>query len=84
MYASDGQLISSLSGDKDVYYLNYADIPQYAIEAMISSEDRKFYEHGGYDIKAILRAFRALIINEGEVHQGASTITQQLARLVFK
>lgn len=83
VYASNGELISVLKGEKDLYYLSYQDIPEIAINAMIVTEDRKFRKHKGYDIYAIFRAFRALIINRGEVHQGASTITQQLARTTF-
>lgn len=83
LYASDGSLITSTRSEKEVFYLPYEYIPTNAINAMLATEDRKFYSHSGYDIYAILRAVRALIINKGEVHQGGSTITQQLARAVF-
>ena len=82
VYDANGKLISALKGEKDVYYLEYEDIPAYAVAAMISIEDKKFYSHSGIDIKAILRAAQAMIQN-GEVTQGGSTITQQLAKLTF-
>ncbi len=82
VYDANGKLISTLKGEKDVYYLEYEDIPAYAVAAMISIEDKKFYRHNGIDVKAIMRAARAMIEN-GEVTQGGSTITQQLAKLVF-
>jgi membrane peptidoglycan carboxypeptidase len=82
-YNSKGNQVAILRGEKDVYYLKYADIPQWAIDAMIISEDRKFYSHGGIDVYANLRAVQALIQNNGEITQGASTITQQIARTVF-
>lgn len=82
VYDTNGKLISALKGEKDVYYLEYEDIPAYAVAAMISIEDKKFYSHSGIDIKAILRAAQAMIQN-GEVTQGGSTITQQLAKLTF-
>lgn len=50
--------------------------------AIISIEDKKFYQHGGVDYKAIMRAVLAML-RDGEVTQGGSTITQQLARNVF-
>ena len=50
--------------------------------AIVSIEDKKFYQHSGIDLKAILRAAKAMIEN-GKVTQGASTITQQLARNIF-
>ncbi len=82
VYDADGNLISKLNGEKDVYYLEYEDIPAYAPAAMVSIEDKKFYSHNGIDIKAILRAAKAMIQN-GEVTQGGSTITQQLSRNIF-
>lgn len=83
VYDIEGDLLSTLKGEKDVYYVNYEDIPDHVVEAMISIEDKKFEEHNGVDIKANLRAVKALIDNNGKVTQGASTITQQLSRTVF-
>ena len=82
-YNSKGKQIAVLKGDKDAYYLNINSIPDYAKTAMIVTEDKKFYSHNGIDFKGIVRAFWELIKNNGEKTQGASTITQQLARGVF-
>ncbi len=78
----NGELISILKGEKDVYYIEQEEIPIYAKQAIVSIEDKKFYSHNGFDLKAILRAAKALIEN-GEVTQGGSTITQQLAKNIF-
>lgn len=83
VYAADGELISRLKGEKDVYYIDYDDIPKYAVQAMVCTEDRQFFEHDGIDLFANIRAAIVLIKNKGEIHQGGSTITQQLARSVF-
>ncbi len=83
VYDADGNLISELKSEKDVYYLQYEDIPEIAIKAMVVSEDRKFLEHDGVDYLANIRAAIALIKHKGEITQGASTITQQLSRSVF-
>jgi penicillin-binding protein 1A len=83
VYDAEGNLISTLKSEKDVIYLNYEDIPKLAVEAMIVSEDRKFFHHNGVDYLANIRAAIALIKHKGEITQGASTITQQLARNVF-
>ncbi|MGN0341938.1 MAG: transglycosylase domain-containing protein [Roseburia sp.] len=82
VYDAAGQEITTWSGGKDVYYLSYDEIPQNVKDAIVSIEDKKFYQHSGIDIKAIARAVWAMIRN-GEVTQGGSTITQQLARTVF-
>lgn len=82
VYDASGEVISYLKGEKDVYYLTSAQIPVYAKQALVSVEDKKFYSHHGVDYKAIVRAVWAMYRN-GKVTQGASTITQQLARDVF-
>lgn len=64
------------------YYVPLKDIPLYVREAFISAEDRNFYSHFGIDPTAVLRALIANI-KEREIAQGASTITQQLARNLF-
>jgi penicillin-binding protein 1A len=57
-------------------------IPHYLKAALIATEDRKFYSHSGVDLKAILRAI-VRDIWAGEFVEGASTITQQLAKTLF-
>lgn len=83
VYDYEGKELLTLSGEKDLYYLDYNDIPDYVKKAMISIEDKKFTTHNGVDYKAIVRAGLAYIKHKGEITQGASTITQQLARNIF-
>ncbi len=83
IYDTNNKLITTLNGEKDVYYVEYEAIPQYFEDAMIAVEDRKFYKHQGVDIKGIGRAVVALIKHDGKITQGASTITQQLSRNIF-
>lgn len=82
-YDTDGKVISTLKRDKDVRYLTYDEIPVEVRQAIVSIEDKKFYDHHGVDFKAITRAAFSLIRHNGEITQGGSTITQQLARNVF-
>lgn len=83
IYDADGNVITELIGERDSYYLDYKDIPYFVKAALITSEDRNFYSHSGVDYKAVTRAFLVLLQNKGEITQGGSTITQQLARNVF-
>lgn len=83
VYDKDGNVIAELNGSKDSYYLTSNKIPYIVKKAFIVSEDRKFYDHGGVDYSAVMRAFVALVQNDGEVTQGGSTITQQLARNIY-
>ena len=82
VYDADGNLLSRLKGEKDVYYLEYGEIPIQVQNAIISTEDKDFFNHKGYDLKGIARAVWAMLRN-GEVSQGGSTITQQLAKNIY-
>lgn len=83
VYDNNGELIATLKGVKDVYYIEYKDIPPTVLNAIIVTEDKKFFSHEGVDYLANVRAAISLIKNKGKITQGASTITQQLARNVF-
>lgn len=82
VYDVNENIISTLKGDKDVYYLDYDEIPDDVKTAFVSIEDKKFFKHPGVDFKAIVRAAVAYVKN-GKVTQGGSTITQQLSRNMF-
>ncbi|MEL6223082.1 MAG: PBP1A family penicillin-binding protein [Cyanobacteria bacterium J06627_8] len=79
--ASDGAILQQM-GPATRESISYDDIPRQLIEAFIAAEDKNFYNHQGVDYQAIARALRANIV-AGEVVEGGSTITQQLARIVF-
>ena len=63
-------------------YIAYQEIPKVFVKALIASEDRNFFQHFGFDPKALFRAFIANIRN-GRIVQGGSTITQQAAKNIF-
>ena len=74
-------------GNRDRFYLDYEDIPEGMINAIISAEDKTFFQHQGFDIKGIANAF---IINIKNIYSknnnnyvGASTITQQLVKNIL-
>ena len=62
--------------------LPLSSIPLFARQLFLESEDTNFYEHKGYDIAAIMRAF-AVNTTTDDIRQGASTITQQVVRMRF-
>ncbi|MFO7783123.1 MAG: transglycosylase domain-containing protein [Thermodesulfobacteriota bacterium] len=64
-------------------YIEYDDIPKTFVKAIVAAEDQGFFNHLGFDSKAIIRAFIANL-RAGRVVQGGSTITQQTAKNVFK
>ncbi|MBI5595113.1 MAG: PBP1A family penicillin-binding protein [Elusimicrobia bacterium] len=62
--------------------LKPGEAPRWMMDAVVSVEDRRFREHGGVDLKGILRA-AARNLRSGRVAQGGSTLTQQLAKNLF-
>ncbi len=83
VYDADGNEIMELNAGKSTYYLSFDEIPYMARQIFVTVEDRKFYEHSGIDFFAVARAAVALVQNQGEITQGGSTITQQLARNIY-
>lgn len=66
----------------DPNYVEYEDLPQNYINAVVAVEDHRFYEHGAIDLIAIGRAIYVNITN-WELREGGSTITQQVAKNIF-
>lgn len=81
-YADDQTIIGESSYGQKRYWLPLDEISPTLIEATLAIEDRRFYEHHGFDFKRIAGAVAADIKARAKV-QGASTITQQYARNLF-
>ncbi len=78
VHAGDGSLLAEYARERRLYLPGQA-IPPLVKDAFISAEDKNFYHHAGVDPEGILRA--ALVLAQGDKHiQGASTITQQVAK----
>ena len=77
IYADDGTLMGKFY-QKDRINVKYQDISQNIIQALIATEDERFYQHSGIDIKSLMRAI-IFLGSEG----GASTITQQTAKALL-
>ena len=82
IYARDGSVLATLYLDENRKIVRLNQVNPVAINAVLAIEDAKFWEHPGLDVQGILRALLRNI-RAGEIEQGASTITQQLARNVF-
>ena len=81
VYSADGELIAQY-GEKRRIPLTLNQIPPVMVKAFIATEDSRFYEHHGVDPVGIFRAASVALFS-GRASQGASTITQQLARNFF-
>ncbi|MGX9461106.1 penicillin-binding protein 1A [Shewanella sp. A14] len=81
IYSRDGKLISQF-GEKRRIPVEYEDVPVQLINAVLDTEDARFFEHNGIDPIGIIRA-AIILVTTGKKSQGASTITQQVARGFF-
>ena len=80
-YSADGEVIKTFTAytyDR----VDLKDVPEELKKALIATEDKNFYKHNGYDVVGIIRSSVQNIIARQTV-QGASTLTQQLARILF-
>jgi penicillin-binding protein 1A len=81
IYAEDGRVLGQIRIEKGVH-VPLARIPKFMKDALLATEDPRFYQHHGLDYRGILRAaFKNLF--SFRVRQGGSTITQQLTKVVF-
>jgi penicillin-binding protein 1A len=80
--SSDGQVIGK-------YYvqnrsnIQYKDISPYVINGLVATEDARFYDHSGVDMRSLFRVFFKTFIGRSSSSGGGSTITQQLAKMLF-
>lgn len=81
VFADDGTLIGGFSIEKRIV-VSSDKIPDVVKKAFVTAEDRDFYHHFGFSIPRIIKAI-IIDIKKGKKVQGASTITQQLARMLF-
>ena len=77
----NGEVITEFTSDEKREIIAYQDLPQQMVDALITREDRVFYAHNGYTIKAVLRAIMGKLT--GQSLGGGSTLTQQIAGTLY-
>jgi membrane peptidoglycan carboxypeptidase len=82
LYASDGGTVIATFGDQYRVQLEYDQIPESVINALVATEDSNFFEHNGVDPEGVMRALVTNVANGG-TSEGASTITMQYVRQVL-
>jgi membrane peptidoglycan carboxypeptidase len=83
VYYDDGETVLGVFFDKTHRrYIEYKSIPPYFVKALVATEDRTFFTHPGFDLKAVARAMIANY-RAGRIAQGGSTLTQQTAKNIF-
>lgn len=79
--ASDGEVIKTFAA-YTFSNVELKEVPKELVQALIATEDKNFYKHPGYDLLGLGRSMVANVL-AGHVVQGASTLTQQLSRILF-
>ena len=82
VYAADGSLLGSIPAEQNRQPVALDQMSPLLAQATVAIEDRRFYSHSGVDYEGILRA-AVKNIQEGEIVQGGSTLTQQLVRNLY-
>jgi penicillin-binding protein 1A len=82
VYASDGSVLAVLHANENRSPVSISRVPPAVINAVIDTEDSRFFTHGAVDLKSTVRAL-ASNVQSGVVREGGSTITQQLVKTIF-
>ena len=77
----NGELITEFSSDEKREIIAYNDLPQHMVDALITREDRVFFSHNGYNLKAIMRGVVGILTRQSL--GGGSTLTQQIAGTLY-
>jgi len=81
VYSDNNELVDEFFAE-DRKIIPYADVPKIVIQAFVAAEDARFFHHKGFDLQSITRAFYKNL-EAGKIVQGGSTITQQVAKLLY-
>jgi penicillin-binding protein 1A len=81
IYSGDGKILGKFYKENRVN-VKYEELSPFMVNALIATEDIRFYEHSGVDFKALFRSISGVLIGKSS-SGGGSTITQQLAKMQF-
>ena len=82
VYFADGPIMNRYFEKENRKYIEYREIPQSVIDALIATEDVRFYDHSGVDVRGLFRVDKGLLTANTSAG-GGSTISQQLAKMLF-
>ncbi|MEA2703285.1 MAG: hypothetical protein QOD63_1230 [Actinomycetota bacterium] len=82
VYAADGSVIDIFHDEEYRVPVPLDQVPDHVVRAVLDTEDERFYEHGPLDLQAMARAM-VTNVQQGEISEGGSTITQQLVKIVL-
>ncbi|MFA7081681.1 MAG: transglycosylase domain-containing protein [Bacteroidales bacterium] len=82
VYSEDGEVLGYI-GIQNRSNVQHSELPKYLVEALIATEDVRFYQHSGVDFKSLFRVLGKTILSGDKGSGGGSTLSQQLAKNLF-
>ncbi|MCF6357825.1 MAG: transglycosylase domain-containing protein [Draconibacterium sp.] len=82
IYSEDGKVLDRYFIRENRTYVDYKNLPPLLIDALIATEDVRFYSHSGIDLRGLVRVVKGIVTNNSS-SGGGSTLSQQLAKMLF-
>lgn len=82
IYFEDGKILDKYFVSENRTYVDYDNLPPHLIDALIATEDVRFYKHSGIDLRGLVRVFKGILTGDSS-SGGGSTLSQQLAKMLF-
>ena len=82
IYSVDGKILDKYFIRENRTYVDYENLPEELIDALIATEDVRFYNHSGIDLRGLFRVAKGIITGDTS-SGGGSTLSQQLAKMLF-
>ena len=82
IYFDNGPMMGQYFKEENRRFVEYKDIPECVVDALIATEDVRFYDHSGIDVRGLGRVVKGLATGNSSAG-GGSTISQQLAKMLF-
>jgi len=82
IYFEDGKILDKYFVSENRTFVDYDDLPPHLVDALIATEDVRFYNHSGIDLRGLIRVVKGIITGDSS-SGGGSTLSQQLAKMLF-
>ena len=82
IFSEDGKILDKYFIHENRTFVNYENLPPHLIDALIATEDVRFYRHSGIDLRGLARVFKGIVTGNTS-SGGGSTLSQQLAKMLF-
>lgn len=82
IYSDDGKILDRYFIHENRVFVNYSNLPPHLVDALVATEDVRFYNHSGIDVRGLARVFKGIVTGDAS-SGGGSTLSQQLAKMLF-